>query len=450
MDSFFDGLFASGGRLLILGFGKEGQSSYRYIRKSFPDVSIGIADCNPNLTNNPLIAKDRKLQLHLGEDYLDSMASYTFILKSPGIQLNGVKMADHTVLSSQTDLFLKYYGDQCIGITGTKGKSTTASMIHHILKSANKPTLLLGNIGVPAFDQLDLITSETIVVFELSAHQLEYTHHSPKYAVILNIFPEHLDYFNTYEAYRKAKLKIFENQKPGAIRIIGEALEERPKGQDMLVSSRSDEQTSMLVTEDSCKNLISHEFLRIKPGQLSLLGMHNMKNMGVAVLLSASFGINMSEAVHHMESFRSLAHRLELLGPYQGVHFYNDSISTVPESAIAAVKALPRVDAMILGGYDRGLDYTSLVSFLIHSDVGIFIFLGVSGGEMKRLFDQDSDHGKLLLQVSSMEEAVMMLKEKLKPSCYCLLSPAAASYDQFRNFEHRGDAFKDLVIKYFA
>ena len=178
-------------KILILGFGKEGQSTYNYLQTHVSSAKIEIADKNPALKiNSP------NLKLHLGPDYLNALNNdYDLIIKSPGISIKNINTTPFIhKLTSQTDLFLKFYKNQVIGITGTKGKSTVASLLYHILKTAQKDVQLIGNIGYPAFEILDKIKDDTLLVYELSSHQLEFIKSSPHIAVLLNIYEEHLDF----------------------------------------------------------------------------------------------------------------------------------------------------------------------------------------------------------------------------------------------------------------
>ena len=197
-------------RILIAGFGREGRSSYRIIRRLLPTQHLGIADKNSTLADDDTLKIDHNLTLHLGNDYLQDAAQYDLILKSPGIptfDFEGI-VDDLGAISSQTDIFLQLFGKQTVGITGTKGKSTTTNLIYSILKSASDNVLMADNMGIPLFDILDQIGDSTTVVIELSSHQLENAHTSPHIAVLLNLFQEHLDHYHSFEDYQLAKMNI--------------------------------------------------------------------------------------------------------------------------------------------------------------------------------------------------------------------------------------------------
>jgi len=417
--AFMESLLEGGKKVLILGFGREGRSSYYLLRTYFPELEIGIAD-QQQMEDLAELKKDRYLTFYLGDKYIDAVSEYDLVLKSPGVSFRNFSDRDRVKITSQTDLFLRVFQKQTIGITGTKGKSTTATLVTHLLKEAGKKVVLLGNIGVPAFDMIGQIDEETIVVFELSAHQLEYLHSSPHVAVLLNIFPEHLDHFGDFEAYRKAKLNIFNFQSEDGIAI----------------------------NEDSIKKTVLE--IPFDAGQLPLKGTHNRKNMLAALLAIDAYGIGAAQVLPSLKTFKPLPHRLEFVGEYKSILFYNDSISTVPESTIAAVETLQNVETLILGGYDRGIDYSGLVRFLTKSTVRNIIFLGKAGESMFDLFKREGRLATELYLLKNLEEALLLVKEKSQEGGICLLSPAAASYDQFHNFEHRGDVYKALIRKIFA
>lgn len=446
MNDHLKKLLEDNPRLLILGFGKEGQSTYRLLRKLFPEYPLGIADQISTIAIREDLKLDRNLELFLGQNYLDAINNFDLIIKSPGISLNKMAKIKPGKITSQTDIFLELYSKQTIGVTGTKGKSTTVSLIFHFLKNSNKNTVLLGNIGVPPFDKLDEINEETLIVFEMSAHQLEYLHHSPHIAVLLNVFPEHLDHFNQFDKYFSAKKNIFRLQKPNDVLIIEESLKE--SGLNILSKcktygekpgqSASIVGDQIIFKENNFKFNLRHQEIPIK-------GEHNLNNLMAAMLAVCEVGVEFEQALNTLPAFKPLPHRLEYIGNFGGIDFYNDSISTVPESSIAALKTLPKTDTIILGGFDRGLDYTVLIDFIHQSAVKNLIFLGKAGDKMIALFKADHNLTRNIFRVADLNEAFTVISQNAKDMTTCLLSPAAASYDQFHNFEHRGDVFKELA-----
>ena len=425
----------SGKKVLILGFGKEGQSSFSLFKRHLPDIQLVIADRNPGINELPILLDTEDVNIFSGEDYLDAVAEADEVIKSPGVKIPEEVLQGKQHIYSQTDLFIHFYREQIIGVTGTKGKSTTATLIYHILNKVGKNVLLLGNIGVPAFEKVEQITNDDLIVFELSAHQLESATASPHIAVLLNIFPEHLDYFKDFEAYKRAKENIFRYQTNEDFLILLEAFNS-PTGSLKPTAFSFDDEKNVRRIKDHIKE---------NQQKIPLAGVHNQLNISAAILVAELVGISVSESLSSLQDFQSLPHRLEYVGKIQDIHFYNDSISTVPESAIAAVSTFENVDTIILGGYDRGLDYAGLVDFLMTSNISNFIFLGKAGKVMLDLFNQKKEEDFRLIQVASLEEAFPFIFKHTKPGAICLLSPAASSYDQFHNFEHRGDTFRELA-----
>jgi UDP-N-acetylmuramoylalanine--D-glutamate ligase len=434
------------GEILILGFGREGQSTFRLMQEQFAGIKIRIADASPDIRNTPLLQGFREEGLFLGDNYQQAIKHCAVVIKSPGVKLE--RAYPDVQITSQTELFLEYYRNQTIGVTGTKGKSTTVSIIHHLLNKAGVDNVLLGNIGVPPFDRVEMIRKDTVVVFELSAHQLKDIHVSPSTAVLLNIFPEHLDYFKDYAAYFKAKTNILRYQAKDDLAIVHASLAgkaELPASNLEIFSAEKGSEAQKTVNMEI--GMPKGDTVHYAGMPDPIIGKHNENNVLAAMLAVEAHGIGYQAALDFLSDFQPLPHRLEFVAKVKGITFYNDSISTVPESTIAAVESLEDTDTLILGGYDRGLEYDQLLDFLLESDVHNFIFIGQVGEMLLPLFKGQDDQGKRLFFVEDLAEAVPIILKHTRPGAICLLSPAASSYDQFHNFEHRGDTFKALVNK---
>ena len=196
-------------KIVILGFGKEGKSTYNFLRKFLGNIHITINDQNESIKNDELIKNDDNLTIITGEKYLENLDQFDIIMKAPGITFKNINIDNFkNKIYSQLEFILKYYKDNIIGITGTKGKSTTSSLMYNILKNNDIDTLLLGNIGNPIFDYLNDINNDTILVIEMSSHQLEFVNYSPKYAIITNFYQDHLDHTKGIEDYYNSKLNI--------------------------------------------------------------------------------------------------------------------------------------------------------------------------------------------------------------------------------------------------
>jgi UDP-N-acetylmuramoylalanine--D-glutamate ligase len=447
--------------ILILGYGREGQATYNLLRKYFPDLHITIADKQSTLQ---CLENDNNLSLKLGEHYLENLNQYNLIIKTPGIPIHKLSVdipAEN--ITSQTDIFLKLFSKQTIGITGTKGKSTTSSLIHHIISLNTLDTLLVGNIGVPPFSLMDRITPATKIVYELSCHQLNDVRVSPHIAILLNIFQEHLDYYKSYEDYQQAKMNIARFQKADD-HFIYNADNKVISGLLLIANYQlliTNYQVSLIrqklngcLIKDNkiifCKN-DKEELVYDLNDERFLKGEHNLLNIMAAIIACKISDVPNEIISKGINSFRGLKHRMEYVGKYNNIHFYNDSIATIPEATIEAIKALKDVDTLILGGYDRGIDYSELVDFIIKSPVRNIIFLGNAGERILEEFKiktlklkiSNIQHHTFL--VTDMAEAVKIAKLKTRQDSICLLSPAAASYGMFKDFEDRGDKFVELV-----
>ena len=414
-----------GKRILILGFGREGKSSLAFIQKYLPHAIVGVADKNAEAL------KDLSgIAVYSGENYFDAVNDYDIVIKTPGISLKD-KDIDLSKITSQTDLFLEEFHSQIIGVTGTKGKSTTSTLIYHLLKESGKDAILAGNIGIPVFDIIDQITNKSIIVFELSAHQLQFIHRSPHIGILLNVFEEHLDHFGTFEAYRDAKLNI--------IRKMGET--------DWAVTNDEFcyEAETMMVRS------LSYQYydFGVDWDKIPLKGEHNRLNVKAALCAINAFGVPVDEVLPHLYTFQPLEHRQELVGTFGGVTFYNDSISTIPQAAIAALQTIKNVTFLLLGGFDREIDYTPLIDYLLKNPVKHILYTGKAGNRMCEMLQHAGYQGDIK-NFKDLNEAFEIIKSLSKNGDVCLLSPAAASYDQYRNFEERGRVFKTLSREFAA
>lgn len=424
----------NGKKILIAGFGREGKSTLRFLQKYLPDAMIGIADKNESAFQD--IDKER-YELFSGDDYLNAAADYDIIIKTPGISVNNIEI-DCSKITSQTDLFLEAYHNQVIGITGTKGKSTTSSLIYHIikgvkaLKGEGNDVILAGNIGIPILDCIDDINERTLIVYELSAHQLQFINKSPHVGVLLNVFEEHLDHFGTFDKYKDSKINVLRYMSDDDFAIVNNSLFQE--------------------TETMSSNRIDFESFDLKNfninwEEIPLMGEHNKLNVKAALCACRSFGFSLEDLIPHLYTFKPLEHRQEFVGIFNGVKFYNDSISTIPQATIAALNTIKNVNFLLLGGFDRGIDYLPLISYLKENGMPYVLITGKAGQTIKNML-QDADYMGNILEYTDMESAFEIVKNMSKNGDVCLLSPAAASYDRYKNFEERGMIFKELAKKF--
>lgn len=440
--------------ILILGYGREGKSTYNFLRKHFPTMPLTIADLNEELASDEVLKADKNLKFVLGKTYLNNLDNYDVIMKAPGVSFKDVnveKIKDK--IESQQELMLRFFEVKTIGITGTKGKSTTSSLIYQMLLDQEKKVSFLGNIGIPAFDHLDEIKKHQYIVFEFSSHQLEFMKHSPNIAIFLNIFEEHLDHYNSYDEYINAKCQIFRNQKRSDHYIYNCDSEIiRNKNEEFKVSSKKNaitynNYTNIKVSENIINisdNFVKHNGKKMYDinAKRQLIGEHYLNDIMFVLTVAKILKLDLAKVAETIANFKGLHHRLENIGTYNEITYYNDSISTIPESCESAVNALKNVGSLLIGGMDRGINYEGLVDFLNKGIVKNIICMPTSG---HKIADQIANKDIKIYKVKDLKEAVEIAKKVTPKGSICLLSPAAASYGYFKNFEERGEKFEEYV-----
>ena len=432
--------------VVIWGMGREGISTFNYIRSLYPGMHLTLAD-------------NRSIDMthYANCDFWDTQArgtdfeGFDYIFKSPGIPVfHPEKIIDR--LTSQTEVFLSAFGKNTFGITGTKGKSTTSSLLYHLLKNHDDNTIFVGNIGIPCFDYIDRVNDATSVVFEMSCHQLEFTKYSPHVGVVLNLYEEHLDHYVTMENYIRAKSHVFTYQNEKDIVILNcadlETLASYPRfGRLITACDGLGEEVPADISVNGTTVTVPHGSIDILPEDTCLVGRHNLYNIGVDYFICKEmFRMSDEEFKASLATFRPLAHRLEKVGTFGGVTYYDDSISTICRSAINAVKSLGNVGTLILGGMDRGIDYNDLAQFLTTAEIDNIVLVGQTTARMEALFKEYGIDKRIhIYPCYYFDKGVAKAKEVTTEGKICLLSPAASSYDMFKNFEVRGDEFQRLV-----
>ncbi len=421
--------FLTGKKILILGFGREGKSAYNFIRANLPDAELIIADQN--------LVEAEGATIVAGPDYLSACADCDVIIKSPGVTIKDfISDEEKAKITSITDLFLRFCPNPIVGITGTKGKSTTASLVDFVLQKCGRHSILVGNIGKPCFDIIDDIRMDTTIVFEISCHQLEYIQASPHIAILVNLYEEHLDHYVDAEDYYTAKKNIFKYQKSDGYLIYGDIFQH---------ASREEIDHAPAGTKVDFAN----SDVDVSQIRTHLLGEHFIRDICAVIHACEALGLSREEIIAAAADFRGLPHRLEFVGTYKNISFYNDSIATAQEAVISAIKAVKNVDTIILGGMDRGLDYHVLVEFLRESQIRNVILLPNTEQSFERIFSE-APYSQKLIYCEDMEAAVITAYQVTAEEHSCLLSPAAASYGFYKNFEERGADFCNLVKKYSA
>lgn len=437
--------------IAIVGFGKEGKSTYKFIRSKLKDIKLTIIDKVNAYDMMGELNNDRNVDVIYGDDYLNDLERFDLIFKSPGVSF---KELDRDGLSkkitSQMEMVLGEVRDRVIGVTGSKGKSTTSSLIHHLIKCQGKKTLLVGNIGVPVFDEVDNYTEDTIIVMEMSCNQLEFVDVSPHIGVIVNIFQDHLDTIGTLDRYERAKMNMFLYQKDSDYGIYDKdnattnrRISEMDIKSSLFNVSLTDKADCYL--DNEMIYLDGEEIVNKNDIKRNILGDHNLKNIMIALKVIKLLGLDVSKAISDIESFYGLEHRMEKVGVFKGITFFNDTIATIPEATMLACRTITDLDTLIFGGQDRGIDYSDFVKYLNESNIKNFICMPTTGYKLSELLDNKKHN---IYKIDSLEEAVKVAYDVTEEGKSCLLSPAAASYEAFKNFEEKGKKYKEYIDLY--
>ena len=393
-------------KILILGYGREGKATEQYLKYHLPEAKIGIADQT------------------LDKDYLETQKDYDIAIKTPGIPKSLV-MIPYT---SATNIFFGNVKGTVIGVTGSKGKSTTASLIHHILQKAGKKTHLVGNIGNPMLSELQSSNDpDDIFVCELSSYQTEDLEYSPHISVITSLFPEHMDYHGSIEEYYNAKRRLLAHVTADDYFVYN------PKYK--LLQSWAESLSCKLITigfDESTK-------------KISLLGEHNKENASLAAAVARILGIENSVIESTISTFQSLPHRLQLVGTFRNITFYDDAISTAPEAAIAAIQSLSPIGTLMLGGEDRGFDFNELADLILQYKIPNLVLFPTSGAIIEGILKKKTSSPPNMLNTTSMKEAVQFAYDQSPAGSICILSTASPSYSLWKNFEEKGAEFQKFV-----
>ncbi len=449
--------------ILIIGLGREGLSSYHFLRNQLPDQVIYLADEKTRDDLNPewqkIIAQDLQVRFAQIASYQPQelpTSENLLVVKTAGLPKS--KLAafnwNNAIISSNTQLFFDlvslHPNLKIIGVTGTKGKSTTTSVIYHVLKSNGLKTFIGGNIGKPPLNvlaEVDDLNQDAIIVLELSSHQLAELTISPHIAVIQAIAEEHLDYYHSINDYAQAKAQITLHQ----------------TSDDWLIFNQDNELVKNIAAHslahqlpfglDAVKQIVE-PVLTVE--EVPLPGQFNLYNIMPAILIGQQYGLSNQQIKQAIKSFKSLPHRLELVAEIQGVKYFNDSLATNPHATIRALEAFAdRSIILIAGGYDRGLDYGPLADKILSSQVKELILFPTTGERIKQEIEQrgmshadhHSDLKSHLVEVNSMSEAVKIAHEKAKNGEVVLMSPASASFNLFKDYADRGEQFRKEVNK---
>lgn len=436
-------------KIALLGLGLENQALLKYLNRSGLKFDITICDfrdsekINEKIKEMDLNFQDYKYQLQ--NIFNTKLDKYDILFRSPGWSLScpGIKEAKKTKteISSAMNLFFKVCPTKnIIGVTGSKGKGTTATLITEVLKKNNKTVHLGGNIGIAPFDFIENIQSDDYLVLELSSFQLEDLSLSPKYSIITNIYHEHLsaadpqnpNYHHSYKDYLLAKAMIFKHLEYNEYLITkGDVISEY-------------KQNAPECLEKYHGKLFEYEKSEA-PTQLK--GLYNQENIGACLKLAETLNLDTDKSLEAIRDFKNLEHRLEFVAEKNNVKYFNNSFSTTPESTKLDIDSFSESIILIAGGPDKGADFSSLTKNIKNKVKKIILFPGEGSKKIKQSLLENTFNNNDIIEVGSMTEAVNIAEKESQKGDIILLSPACASFGLFKNYKERGKLFKEEVNK---
>jgi len=440
-------------KIAVLGLGIEGEDICRYlISQGAKDITVFDQKTPEELGEAYKSFQFSIFNFQLGSNYLkNGLRGFDIIFRSPAFRLSLPEIVEAknsgAIITSATKLFFDLCPAKTIGVTGTKGKGTTSTLIYQILKRAGKKVFLAGNIGEPMLTLLPKLDKKSWVVLELSSFQLQDLGKSPHIAVVLFITSEHLDYHSSAEEYIQAKANLVRWQRKSDFAALNA---------DNDSSSSFASLTPAKVYYFSRQKKVDGAF--VKDGQiylfdkligstsnLQILGIHNWENICAACIAAFLAGADLNSIKKVVFSFKGLEHRLEFVKEIGGVKFYNDSFSTTPETTIAAIKAFSQPIILIAGGSEKGSSYNQLGKEVSQSKVKTLIIIGKTAQKIKEAVQKAGFRGKIIYKPGGMKEIVERAFAEAQKADVVLLSPACASFDMFKNYKDRGWQFKKYV-----
>ena len=440
-----------GKRVLVVGLARTGVATALFCAAR--DAIVTATDTRSESEIGEPIAKLRAagVALALGGHHESILRAQDLLIPSPGVAadapLLSAARAMNLTVWSEIELAYRFLRGQLIGITGSNGKTTTTSLVEHILRKAGFPTVLAGNIGTPLIACVEATTDETITVAELSSFQLELIDQfRPDIGVFLNLTPDHLDRHHTLEAYAAAKARIFEKQTPQDAAVLNAddppSARYAPSIPQVFWFSRQQHiaQGAYLRGDEIVFRRGGREETILRQSDIPLVGAHNLENVLAAVAATRLAGAAPDAIRSGVKSFAGVEHRLEFVSEIAGVRYYNDSKATNVDATLKALDAFPGRILIILGGKDKGSDYT-LLQKPLHDKAILALLIGAAAAKI-----ESQIAGSVAIdRAETLERAVEIAAHAARSGDTVLLAPACASFDQFRNYEHRGRVFKDLV-----
>jgi len=441
----------NGKRALVVGLGKSGVASALFMKAHGARVTVSDTKSGDELRNEIPVLLDHGITVETGGHGDRTFRGQDLIVVSPGVPVDAPPLVQARSLGEmvigEIELAAQFLPGPIVAITGSNGKTTTTTLMGEIMTAAGVPTLVGGNIGTPAISLAERAKPETVVVLEISSFQLETVQtFRPKIAVVLNVTPDHLDRHRTFEIYTDAKARIFENQQGSDFAVLNAddpncvAMGARTRAQVFWFSRQKEVQQGAWVRDGNVVFRDSNgqrEILQVS--EIPLKGAHNLENVLAAVCSGVLMGCAPEKVRQAVRDFKAVEHRLEFVATIAGVDYYNDSKATNVDATIKALESFPANIHLILGGKDKGSDYTVL-NDLIRQRVKVFYSIGAAATKI-----ESQVKGADIVHAETLENAIRKAHATAQQGDVVLLAPACASFDQFKNYEHRGKIFKDIV-----
>jgi UDP-N-acetylmuramoylalanine--D-glutamate ligase len=441
----------NGKRVLVVGLGKSGVASALFLKARGARVTVSDTKTGDELHSEIPVLLDHGITVETGGHGERTFRGQDLIVVSPGIPLDAPALVQARALGGsvigEIELAARFLRGSIVAITGSNGKTTTTTLTGEIMTAAGFPALVGGNIGTPAIALAERATAESVIVLEVSSFQLETIHSfRPKVAVILNVTPDHLDRHRTFEAYVDAKARILENQQSADLAVLNAddptcvALAARTKAQVFWFSRQKEVQQGAWVVDG---NILFRDGARqgeiMLVSEIPLKGAHNLENVLAAVSAGALMGCAPGKIRQAVREFKAVEHRLEYVATIRGVDYYNDSKATNVDATIKALESFPANIHLIVGGKDKGSDYT-LLNHLLRQRVKRVYTIGAAAAKI-----ESQMKGVEVVHADTLENALRKANAVAQPGDVVLLAPACASFDQFKNYEQRGQVFKQIV-----
>jgi UDP-N-acetylmuramoylalanine--D-glutamate ligase len=442
----------NGKRVLVVGLGKSGVASALFLKKHGAKVSVSDTKSGDELRNEIPVLLDNGIAVETGGHGERTFRGQDLIVVSPGVPVDAPPLQQARAMGEavigEIELAAQFLPGPIVAITGSNGKTTTTTLAGEIMTAGGFATLVGGNIGTPAISLTERANPETVIVLEVSSFQLETIQtFRPKVAVVLNVTPDHLDRHRTFEIYVNAKARLFENQQTGDFAVLNAddktcvAMASRTLAQVFWFSRQKEVERGAWVREG--KILFrdadgQREILQVS--DIPLTGAHNLENVLAAVCSGVLMGCAPEKIRDAVKKFKAVEHRLEFVATIRGVGYYNDSKATNVDATIKALESFPANIHLILGGKDKGSDYTLLQRPLREKAI-LALLIGAAAEKIEKQIT-----GSVAIERAGViERAVEIASHAARRGDVVLLAPACASFDQFQNYEHRGRVFKELV-----